>query len=141
MIIFTRREMTRAWKQAVDASKVPIRTNAHRLLLFYAAECGLKAVYMKERNVEIFDSALGNELQHDLNRVMGKMGVGKEHFLPSNFRLSPIQLANHSTQSRNCACGEINQVWRYGGMLDAPKDIDIENALEKIITWIAKELK
>lgn len=42
----SRRELKKAWQSAskayTDASN---KTNAHRLLLFYAVETGLKAVY------------------------------------------------------------------------------------------------
>jgi hypothetical protein len=45
-IPFTDKEMKKAWGGNLSASQTSPRTNAHRLLLFYAVECGLKAVLM-----------------------------------------------------------------------------------------------
>jgi len=36
--------MRNAWRQNTAASQAEPRTNVHRSLLFYAVECGLKAV-------------------------------------------------------------------------------------------------
>jgi hypothetical protein len=54
---FTRREMHRGWSNSFQAyekaeASPPIQ-NSHRLLLFYAIECGLKAILMKRRGAEL----------------------------------------------------------------------------------------
>lgn len=49
---FTLREMQTGWRknfQAYKKASPPIH-NAHRLLLFYAIECGLKSILMKREN-------------------------------------------------------------------------------------------
>ncbi|GCL37866.1 hypothetical protein SR1949_29780 [Sphaerospermopsis reniformis] len=50
-IPFTDKEMEKAWLRNISAYyKTPQpHTNAHRLLLFYAVECGLKAIFMKKK--------------------------------------------------------------------------------------------
>ncbi len=55
-IPFTNRELVRAWRNSLDVSKSEQRTNPHRLLLFYAIECGLKAAYLKQINKTVIDS-------------------------------------------------------------------------------------
>jgi hypothetical protein len=55
MIPFTDREIQRAWRTNLEASQVPSRNNAHRLLLFYAVECGLKAIIMKRERRKIIN--------------------------------------------------------------------------------------
>jgi len=72
MIPFTQREMSRAYRQAKEAAKVNVRTNAHRLLLFYAVECGLKVAYMRQQNISIFDAAIADQIRHNLNDLMAK---------------------------------------------------------------------
>lgn len=140
MILFTRRELTRAWRQAYEASKVTPPSNAHRLLLFYAVECGLKASFLKRQNVEILDGIIGGELMHDLNRVMDKLSMGTTYRLPTSLSLSNIML-NSNPVVRRCECRDLNQVWRYGGQLMPPSDdIQLEQALKQVNIWIAKEL-
>jgi hypothetical protein len=141
MIPFTRRELIHAWKHAQAASKVLPRTNPHRLLLFYATECGLKAVYLKRKNVDFIDEEIGSELKHDLNRVMGRLLIAKDYFLPSSLSLSPYMQKDHTEKKRLCDISALNQVWRYGGSIIDSGDIQVEQKLEKINEWIAKEIQ
>jgi hypothetical protein len=138
MIPFTRRELQNAWRGALAASRVPQRTNPHRLLLFYAVECGLKSVYLKQQNANTIDGDIADKLKHDLNRIMALLCVGKEYLLPVGLSLPAI---NHTKKPRPCDAGSLNQVWRYGGSLINGADIQIEQQLEKINQWIAKEIK
>lgn len=59
MIQFTRREIEKAWRENLlaSSSKTP-RTNPHRLLLFYAVECGLKAILMRRRQRDCTDASI-----------------------------------------------------------------------------------
>lgn len=140
MIPFTRRELTRAWKQAYEASKFTPPSNAHRLLLFYAVECGLKASFLKRQNIEVLDGVIGGELMHDLNHVMDRLSMGTTYRLPTSLSLSNITL-NKTSVIRKCECRDLNQVWRYGGQLTPPSDdFQLEQALKQVNIWIAKEL-
>jgi hypothetical protein len=72
-ITFTDREMQRAWRENFSASHNHnrVRTNAHRLLLFYAVECGLKAVLMKRKKVsrtDLYPEIL--KKGHDINGLL-----------------------------------------------------------------------
>lgn len=60
-IPFTNRELVRAWRNSLDVSKSEQRTNPHRLLLFYAIECGLKAAYLKQINKTVIDSDIAQQ--------------------------------------------------------------------------------
>lgn len=141
MIPFTRRELTNAWRGAQAASQVAPRTNPHRLLLFYSVECGLKAVYLKQRQADFIDDEIGHQLKHDLNRVMTLLCVAKEYFLPTGLSLSPFRQKNGARIPRSCDVGTLNQVWRYGGSLVGDGDMRTEKQLEKINGWIAKEIQ
>jgi hypothetical protein len=73
-IPFTDREMEKAWSQnlcAYQNSQETSRTNAHRLLLFYAVECGLKTILMKRKGQKRSDSCTDiAKCQH--NRLIRK---------------------------------------------------------------------
>lgn len=145
MIPFSRRELTRAWDGAACAAQVCPRSNAHRLLLFYAVECGLKAAYLKRQNMDVWDGSLldsktGRPFMHDVNGILDECKAGLT--LPKHLELSPLTVKN-SGQSvpRHCGAGDLNQVWRYGGHLQKPTDTDVEILLFAIHKWITKELQ
>ena len=54
-ILFTDREMENAWRENRLASCHQPRSNGHRLLLFYAVECGLKAILMRRQKIKRTD--------------------------------------------------------------------------------------
>jgi hypothetical protein len=141
MIPFTRRELHNAWRSAKAASIVQPRTNPHRLLLFYAAECGLKAVYLKQQQADIIDGDIADKLKHDLNKIMDLLRMGKDYLLPISLSLPAIKQKDGTERQRPCDAGTLNQVWRYGGSLKNPSDAAIEQQLEKINLWIAEELR
>jgi len=141
-IPFTDREMQRAWRINLQASNQTSRTNAHRLLLFYAIECGLKAILMKRQSVNCSsDCREIGEAQHNINKLLDALSAGKSLKLPSQFHIDPINIKGLK-QERKIDPGTINQMWRYGGtMVDKNlTDQDLETHLTKISDWIQKEL-
>ncbi|MFN9598528.1 MAG: hypothetical protein ACK56T_05750, partial [Dolichospermum sp.] len=101
-ITFTDREMQRAWRENFSASHNHnrVRTNAHRLLLFYAVECGLKAVLMKRKNVSRTD--LCPEILkygHDINELLEGLYPGNNSLqmwkLPEQLFIQDIQDNSH----------------------------------------------
>lgn len=147
MISFSRRELVRAWRTAYGASTVNPRTNAHRLLLFYAQECGLKAVVLKRQNKELLDKPIveassTKSVDHDLNKLLDVLTAGNDMKLPTNLNLSALRTPAQGNLKRPCGTGQINQVWRYGGVLSEPHDDQaLEFALEKLNKWLEGELK
>lgn len=139
MIPFTRRELAGAYRSAVAAATVVTRQNMHRLLLFYAAECGLKAVYLRRQNMDVLEGAIADAVKHDLNKILSQLRASQDLFLPAEFRLSPVQIGGASV-TRHFSCGALNQAWRYGGTLTQPSDGVVEQRLSQIISWISKEI-
>lgn len=141
MIIFTFRELKSAWWQAWIAYDAPdSKTNAHRLLLFYAVETGLKAVLLKRERKNDSEGEF-SEFKHDLNKIMDYLRVGQ------NLRLNRINLNTLQGKQRTAnngdtvSCGELNQVWRYGTQAKKPTDKELEAKLLAIQKWIEGELK
>lgn len=146
MIPFSRRELSNAWTNAYHVSKSSPRSNAHRLLLFYAIECGLKAAWLKRNHKDILDepivdSPAGRSVLHDLNKLLDLLHVGRTKRVPT-LKLPALHRKNGTPLVRHCAAGELNQVWRYGAQLELPNaDSTVESALEEINIWLTTELK
>lgn len=148
---FTDREMQRAWRnnfqayeKAYNVNQEPL-TNAHRLLLFYAVECGLKAALMKRESANCTDVCHQViESSHNINKLLDALKAGHSLKLPSSISMKGSQ------QNRNLNSGEINQMWRYGGESQNTRnqdggfikltDEDLEKHLLKISNWIKGEL-
>ena len=147
MIPFSRRELRSAWVDAYEASKSARRTNAHRLLLFYAAECGLKAAFLKRQSKEvmegpILDPASEQAVQHDLNKLLDLLNAGARHKIPAPLSLPRLRGQGNVEIVRSCQSGQLNQAWRYGGRLENPhSDVSVEAALEGLHEWLQGELK
>ncbi len=144
-IVFTVREMKRAWRNNLAASLAAHdhspRSNSHRLLLFYAVECGLKAILMQRQNVS--DSSASEEVvsaQHNINKLLSALKAGQDLTLPSQIQLRAIQIGSKEHQ-RQVQIDGLNQVWRYGGECQGcDTDPILEDKLQKIVSWIEQEL-
>lgn len=143
MLPITLREMTKAWRENMSASQKTPRNNPHRLLLFYAVECGLKAILMRRygRNGGRTDTCAPiSDVMHNINRLLDKLHAGGLMNLPNTIRMQDIRDARGGLKSRTLGPGEINQMWRYGGTSLRPSDGEIEDQLIKISRWIEREL-
>ncbi|EFA73474.1 hypothetical protein CRD_01283 [Raphidiopsis brookii D9] len=154
-IIFTQREMQKAWRNHFFAYKTATsicknNNNAHRLNLFYAVECGLKAVLMRRQRQNRTDLCQDiTECQHDINKLLDRVHAGQLLKLPK-ISISEIVDTKGNPIDRKINSGQINQVWRYGAevikiveddRIQDATDGDIENRLLKISKWIQTELK
>jgi hypothetical protein len=143
VIPFTDRELKNAWRE-LCAIAMPgpanTRKNPHRLLLFYAVECGLKAVWLKRQSRSLFDREDIDRTGHNLRQVLKELKVGAELSLPENLQLSPVT-RNGAQEPRNGDISILHQAWRYGGSCTAPTDNDCERQLEQVLKWIQGELK
>lgn len=142
-IPFTDRELTRAWRELSVVATPPTasdRKNPHRLLLFYAVECGLKAVWLKRQNRTVFEGADIQQMGHNLQQVLKDLNVGSALSLPESFQLPATGLGKNSVP-RNGKFGDVHQAWRYGGRCQTPTDQICEQQLLKVLNWIRGELK
>ncbi|MGH8549312.1 MAG: hypothetical protein ACRERU_12080 [Methylococcales bacterium] len=138
MIPFTARELQRAWRQArVAFDAADTKTNAHRLLLFYAVETGLKAVFLKRESKQDSEGKF-TKFQHDLNKLMDHLKVGTHLRLKSEIRLDALKSPE---RPRKPNCEQLNQIWRYGAQARYPTDEELETQLLVILDWIEGELK
>lgn len=136
---FTDQELSRAWRNLRRTANAEKRNNTHRLLLFYAIECGLKAVWLKRQSKTLFDGAAIDRFGHDLSKIVTDLRLGHTlNLLPASVQLSAV---NSGQIPRAGGLDAIHQVWRYGGQLSVPTDEEMETRLENMAQWIAKELQ
>jgi len=140
---FTDRELKLAWRE-LTAIATPVagnvRKNPHRLMLFYAVECGLKAVWLKRQNRRLFDREDIERTGHNLRQILKELRVGSGLSLPENLQLEPVMHLG-AQHPRNGDITVLHQAWRYGGKCMVPSDSDWEHQLELVLNWIQGELK
>lgn len=140
---FTDRELTKAWRELSAAAAPTVvnnRKNPHRLLLFYAVECGLKAVWLRRQGRTLFEGDDIKRTGHDLRQVLKELNVGSSFSLAETFRL-PEVTRGQTKLPRNGKFSDLHQVWRYGGQCEAPTDKDCEQQLQDVLDWIQGELQ
>lgn len=137
----------RAWRQNIVASQFEPRNNAHRLLLFYAVECGLKAVIMIRENLTRTDQPRKkgrnvDDFGHDINLLLDELQVGVKIRLKS-IKINTIQSLqpqDKREEERAVSPEKINKMWRYGGKSLNIQDEEIEKQLLEIVEWIKGEI-
>ncbi len=134
-ISITRRELYRAYKSHYLAYNTLDKARCKLtclLVLFYAVECGLKAIWLK-RNNKNETSSCGEQFDmfgHNINAILSQLRVHKDLHLPNKSRIVKSVRDVYSEQ--------LNQAWRYGCQLD--DDERFEDKLNEIINWIRGEL-
>lgn len=140
---FTGQELTRAWRQlskTANPKQDAPRDNTHRLMLFYAVECGLKAVWLKRNNKTLFSEDIIKKTGHDLIKILSNLRAGKQLALPENIQLDAVDNAGKQLP-RNGGVDILHQTWRYGGKCKQPTDAECEQKLEQVQKWISGELR
>lgn len=141
MISFTDRELRKAWRENLEASQNNNRTkNPKNLLLFYATECGLKAVVLKNDGNSLTDeSSIIKDAGHNLKELMRYLHIDGQFKLPRYLELNSVRRKGKK-QERGAAIRDLNQVWRYGGKLPLEINEQIEEKLTEINDWIKENL-
>ncbi|NER38235.1 MAG: hypothetical protein F6J93_30480 [Oscillatoria sp. SIO1A7] len=127
-------------RQAFNAHLVSAQRTqgiSKRLLLFYAVECGLKSIFLRQRNLrttnDIEDRTLLSEDGHNLARWINEVGVPeKELGEPPFFHLAKGG-ANLDTE-------KAHQVWRHGVGMNSRDERLLVEWLEKICDWIKENI-
>ncbi|GDZ94415.1 hypothetical protein PA905_23700 [Planktothrix agardhii CCAP 1459/11A] len=143
--------MQRAWREnRLAYNSAQVKTNAHRLLLFYAVECGLKAIYMLRNLGQCTNDCTDLYRDgHNINRLLDLLNNGNDLKLHGIICMSDIIDNQSNTISRRLKPGQINQMWRYGGKLEKwgnesqqqrSTDEDLEAKLLNICEFIEQEI-
>lgn len=135
-IEITQREMERAFRSHHAATRQlssPVVTHSRLVCLFYAVECGLKSLIMKQERHQTTNGIEIHNFEHDINKMLEYLKGGAELRLPTK----RIHLAGKSGVPRDTFQSKLNQVWRYGADVKKTEDhTRIIKTLENICNWI-----
>jgi hypothetical protein len=114
----------------------PLQSHSRSLLLFYAAECGLKAAWLKRnklRSTSQLTSAFNASIGHDL------MLWAKKLALPAALASAPgrFRLKRDNSAFETAAA---HQAWRYGVEILAVDETVLTNWLQALCQWAKGEL-
>ncbi|MCK4765299.1 MAG: hypothetical protein KAW12_24070 [Candidatus Aminicenantes bacterium] len=131
------KEMEKAFrnhKNILDSSKYPHNHSTLKMVLFYAVECGLKALYMRRNRLK--DTCPVNNLgdgvsgfKHDLNKLLGRLQINIE-----------VPRALTKDKSKQIHSRELHEGWRYGKVFDRVKEAGCVASLQKILNELNKRL-
>ena len=101
------------------------------ILLFYAAECGLKAIYMSRNNLR---------MASDTNSVAVRAASDFGHHLDELIRQLKISTADvpHTpgkitmSNGQLLSVGQVHEAWRYGGKISEE---------DRVLQWLEGALK
>ena len=112
------------------AARVNQGPPAH-LLLFYAAECGLK--YAQLRRGNLLTTAQLTELDHDLVSLIKNLN------LPASAlgEVPPLRFTRN--QSERCPPSGAHQAWRYGVRINTEDEVRFATWLQRICDVVVKE--
>lgn len=122
----SRREMERAFRQHKTVANSGDGLS-HKLLLFYAIECGLKAELMKRSGVAEYH-ALPSDQQfgHDLREALRLLRV------PATLKIGSTQTRQKDPQTVDAA--RLHQAWRYG--IECVDEESVLKSLQAILRWL-----
>jgi hypothetical protein len=138
MVLFTTMAKIHAGVSELKASHIRLSAAARinqgppaHLLLFYAAECGLKYAQLRRNNLLTTERL--SELDHDL------VGLIKNLNLPASAlgALPPLRLSRN--QRETCPMSGTHQAWRYGVRINAEDEARFVTWLERICEVVVKE--
>ena len=94
----TNRELERAWRELRRSSQVESRCNSHRLLMVYAVECGLKAVWLRRQRRDLFVGQDIDRFGHDLNEILRELKPGASSSLcPQRCSSNRLRRMSHTS--------------------------------------------
>lgn len=99
------------------------------LLLFYAAECGLKAERLRQTNSR---STASLDYGHDLRRL------AKDLRLPPSTISRLANCRSNRDNNRRIAFRDLHEAWRYGMTLDEGDEKEALFSLQELLRWCAR---
>ncbi|XZN98747.1 MAG: hypothetical protein ACM65K_10950 [Microcoleus sp.] len=122
-------------RQAFNAHRVASQKTtgiSSHLLLFYAAECGMKSVWLKRNNLrttnDIADSTMLSPDGHNLNRWKKELKISASIGNAPAFSLA--------RGGADLEVAKAHEAWRYGIQMNADQEKELVEWLEKIYNWI-----
>ncbi|WP_041286469.1 hypothetical protein [Desulfomonile tiedjei] len=131
-------EFRKAYLDHLKSSRLTQNENRSKLLLlFYATECGLKWLLMRDiYKIARTESVLKKQLfwGHDLLEFAKEAKIGKNFFTGG----SVFKIRDRNNPC-TCSLKELHQVWRYGKELDPVDEQNASIMLKNICQWLSKK--
>jgi hypothetical protein len=138
LLDFAYKTFRRRTSELAAAASKDIDKASKGVLLFYAAECGLKAVYMSRNSLRLASdknaaatkaaSDFGHRLDHLIREL--KISPDKLPHTPGNITMKDGQkLSVH----------QVHEAWRYGGAISEHEDVLAW--LGRAVKYVMEELK
>lgn len=112
------------------------------LLVFYAVECGLKAVWLKNNGLsgtdQIQDQALISEKGHDLTVWTKKLRLPAT--ITGKYDTKEPRMFHLSRDKSSWDIGKIHQTWRYGVKIDSDDEQKLVAWLNQVSDWIKEKI-
>lgn len=118
---------------------------SHYLLLFYAAECGLKSLYLRKYKLLFLTSRIDETDKNYPNNGHDLMGLVKALKLPASFIGEDILKANLNFKLRRDPdsthqIASLHEVWRYGILINSDNEKDLVDWINDINNNISEWL-
>jgi hypothetical protein len=135
MVHVTLKEVEKAFnqhRQAFESSGNAI-SNTQRMVLFYAVECGLKAYFMKKKDIRSTNPRSYSkknvfEFNHDLNGLITELNI------------NPTVPCAQAMDNSQIESAELHEAWRYGKELNKQKETKCVESLTRILNELKEKL-
>ncbi|MCU0284846.1 MAG: hypothetical protein MUF15_00480 [Acidobacteria bacterium] len=136
MVHVTRKDMERAFRQHKEVFQSPGKAdlnNTRRMVLFYAVECGLKAYFMKIKDIRSTNPRSHSkqnalDFNHDLNGLIAVLNI------------TPTVPCAQAMDNNQIESAELHEAWRYGKELEKQKETKCVESLTRILNTLEEKL-
>ncbi|WP_433359251.1 hypothetical protein [Streptosporangium sp. CA-115845] len=130
-----RNQLCVSFRAQKEASSAVREGAAAALLLFYSAECGLKAALLDRRGLRSTSQLPPEFRSHDLQRLAKELRLTPQ--LCSRMR----PCASLKEDRGPVAFGDLHQAWRYGHALKKDHEEQALTVLRELSDWCQRELR
>ncbi|MEO5365979.1 MAG: hypothetical protein H7831_06430 [Magnetococcus sp. WYHC-3] len=131
-------DLKKSWKAHGDAHGVQgLQKTSANLLLFYAVECGLKYLYLREKNLKKCPKYNRDPFRsHDLKKILMSLNPPQAGLLPAlEMKLMLQSGASH------VELHDVHLAWRYGLSIEPNNEAQILAWLRNVNSFIEKRMK
>lgn len=128
-------QLRQAFNAHLEASQKTTGISAY-LLLFYAAECGMKSVWLRRNKLktinDISDKTLLSQDGHNLDRWKKELKIPASVGETPHFRLA--------SGGSSLDVEKAHQAWRYGIRMNHLDEKDLVEWLKNLCDWIKENI-
>lgn len=106
------------------------------LLLFYAAECGLKAIYMRRQGLDNTAKLDARARSHDLRHLAKELRLSQ-----ATVKKLLHYCRAHRDRSVTIDIADWHQAWRYGKLIEPSDETEALACLDALVTWCRTEIR